>query len=68
MMNHRIRTYDMDGKVLYESFHHTAEKAYEEYIRNIKLMKSRLEKGEKRIVARYNEGDLMTHEIIEGAR
>lgn len=65
-MKHEVRTFNSKGDCLYTNHHRTAEAAYEEYVDNIRIIKKHIRKGEKIIVARYNDGDLMTFEKIEG--
>lgn len=61
---HAVRTYTTEGKMLYEDFFSTAERAYEEYMKIINLLKRKLQKGESIMVARFNEGAVMTIETI----
>lgn len=64
-LNHIVRTYDINGKVLYEDCFHTADRAYEEFTSIIKLLNRKLEKDEAVVVTRYNDGYLMNMEVIE---
>ena len=69
MMRHAVMTFDLDKeKCLYESRHQTAESAYEEYKDIIGNLRRNLPIGEKVTVARYNDGDLMTCETVEGGK
>ena len=65
-MKHSVRTYNKDYKCVYENFHATAETAYEEYLKNIRLIKKSIRKGEQFTVARVNDGRIMTLETING--
>ena len=65
-MKHSVRTYNKDYTCVYENFHATAEKAYEEYIENIRLIKKHIGRGEQFTVARVNDGQIMTLETIKG--
>lgn len=65
-MKHAVRTYDRNGKCLYENHFRTAEAAYKEYTDNIRILKKFIKKGEEITIARFNEGDLMTFEVIKG--
>lgn len=65
-MKHAVRTFNKAGKCLYEKEFRTAEAAYEEYVNDIRILKSRLEKGEEITIARFNEGYVMTIETIKG--
>ena len=53
-------------KVVYESIHQTAESAYEEYVRNIALVKKFIRKGEETTVVRMRDGHIMAYETIKG--
>lgn len=65
-MKHSVLTINKAGKVVYEGLHKTAESAYEEYVKNIALVKKFIKKGEETTVVRMNEGQVMTMEIIKG--
>lgn len=66
-MTHSVKIFDLRAKrQLGSEDFKTAERAYEEYVRTIKLIKSHLETGEEITVARYNDGMLMTFETIVG--
>lgn len=67
-MKHIVRTFNENWKVLYEEAFHTAERAYEEYVHNIAILRNRLPKGETISIARYNDGYLMTMETIVGTK
>lgn len=66
MMKHEVRTYNKNKACVYANSHNTAESAYEEYIENIKLIKSFIRKGDEFTVARLNDGAIMTLEVIKG--
>lgn len=63
---HVVRTFDKSGKMIYESFFETAEKAYEEYVDIIENEKENLPYGRELIVARFADGILMSRETIKG--
>lgn len=65
-MKHIVRTYNKDYKCVYENFHRTEETAYEEYIDNIRNIKKFIQKGEEFTVMRFNNGNIMTLEVIKG--
>ena len=65
-MKHSVRTYNKDHRCVYENFHATAERAYEEYVENIRLIKKSIRKGEQFTVVRVNDGQIMTLETIKG--
>ena len=64
-MKHSVLTINKTGKVVYEGLHQTAESAYDEYVKNIGLIKKFIKKDEKYTVVRVNEGQIMTMETIE---
>lgn len=65
-MKHAVRTFNNAGKCLYEAHFSTAEKAYEEYQENIRILKKCLPRGEEITIARFNDGYVMTLETIKG--
>lgn len=64
--NNMVITFNNEGKVLYRDYFPTAERAYEEYVAIIGVLKRRLSKGEVVNVARYRDGSVMTVETVEG--
>lgn len=64
-MKHSVRTYNSDYRCVYENHHTTAEKAYEEYVENIRIIKKNIRRGEQFTVARVNDGRIMTLETIK---
>ena len=64
-MKHSVLTINKAGKVVYENLHKTAETAYEEYEKNIVLVKKFIKKGEELTVVRMNDGQVMTMETIK---
>ena len=66
-MKHAVRTYNADnGKCLHEELFQTADAAYDKYTHVIDLLSRKLEQGKEIIVTRYNDGYLMTLEVIKG--
>ena len=65
-MKHEVLTINKNNEIVYRNSHKTAEKAYEEYVRNINLIKKGIEKGEEFTVVRMNDGYVMTMETIKG--
>lgn len=63
---HVVRTFDKNGKMVYEDFFETAEKAYEEYVDIIENEKKNLPYGKELIVTRFAYGMLMCRETIKG--
>lgn len=63
---HVVRTFDKSGKMIYETFFETAEKAYEEYVDIIENEKKNLPYGKELIVTRFAYGMLMCRETIKG--
>lgn len=63
---HVVRTFDKNGKMVYESFFETAEKAYDEYVDIIENSKENLPHGEELTVVRYADGRIMCSETIKG--
>lgn len=62
---HAVRTYDMNGKMLYEEHFETAEKAYYEYVAIIKYIKNYGVPGISVIVARFRNDMVMTMETVK---
>ena len=65
-MTHAVRTYNLSGKFIHESFFETAEKAYENYRDTIKNLKKQLPKGYGVTVVRFNNERVMTQETVIG--
>ena len=65
-MKHEVLTINKNNEIVYRNSHRTAEAAFEEYSRNINLLKKSLEKGEEFTVIRMNDGYVMTMETIKG--
>ena len=63
---HVVRTFDKNGKMVYESFFETAEKAYDEYVDIIENSKENLPHGEELTVVRFADGRIMCSETIKG--
>ena len=64
-MKHEVRVYT-NNKVTKREFFETAEKAYERYIEVIGILRRTAKYyRETNLVARFNEGDLMTMEEIK---
>lgn len=66
MKQHSVLTINKEGQVIYEGLHLTAAGAYEEYNKNIALIKKFVKKDEEFTVVRVNEGAVMTMETIKG--
>ena len=66
-MKHAVKTFNKEGKLVYENFHKTVETAYEEYVKNIAIAKKYCRKGEEITIARFNDGQVMTFETVVGA-
>jgi selenophosphate synthetase-related protein len=65
-MKHEVRTFNKNGKCVYVNCHRTADKAYEEYQNNIRLIKKYIQKGDEATVVRLNDGYVMAIETIKG--
>ena len=63
---HVVRTFDKNGKMVYESFFDTAEKAYDDYVDIIENSEENLPYGEELTVVRYADGRIMCIERIKG--
>ena len=64
--SHAVRTFDKSGKMVYEDFFETAEKAYDEYADIIENSKENLPQGEELTVIRYADGRIMCSKTIKG--
>lgn len=63
MMNHEVRTYNAEGKLIYTESFKTAEQAYAAYLDIIDTHENKMPKelrGRKLIVARFADGKMMT--------
>lgn len=65
-MKHAVWTINKSGQVIYEGLHQTADSAYEEYEKNIGIVRKFVKKGEEYTVARVNDGKIMAMEIVKG--
>ena len=68
-MKHEVKVYKVrngKGFLTHNTQFSTAEKAYEHYVRCCEVAKKTTASGETFMVMRYNDGDLMTLETIEG--
>ena len=66
-MKHSVKTIDnKTGKCLYEADFSTPEAACEEYQKDLRLLKSKIEKGEEISIVRLNDGYVMEFETVRG--
>lgn len=65
MMN-VVRTYNLEGNLLYEAAFETAEKAYAEYKGIIENLKKRLPKCYAVMVVRFRNERVMSKETVVG--
>ena len=65
-MEHAVKTYNLNGKFMYESQFVNAEETYKEYCDIIENAKKTLPKGYGVTVVRFKYGKVMTIETVVG--